>query len=82
MARIWIHAVVDGKVRLEHRVWSLLSFILRNFPDEMEQVNRQLFSEDWDGVIPDKPGWTALQDFVLLSTRQLCVRSWPTEGWG
>ena len=54
MARVGIHTVMDGKVRSGHRNWSLLPFVSWNFPDEMKQVNRRLFPEDWARLIPDE----------------------------
>ena len=57
MARVGIDTVMKGKVRPEHRAWSLLPFVLWNFPDEMKQVNRRLFPDDWDRLIPDKLDW-------------------------
>jgi hypothetical protein len=55
IGRTGIALPISKKAAAESRVWSLLPFLSRYFPDEMQKVNWLLFEQDWDSMTPAPP---------------------------
>ena len=55
IARTGIALPISKKDAAESRSWSLLAFLSRHFPDEVQKVNWLLFEQDWESMTPVPP---------------------------
>ena len=58
IAQLNIYQVMSKKTAGDQRMWSLLPFIMGEFKEQMISVNRYLFADDWERLIPQMPDGT------------------------
>lgn len=61
IAKLDISVVMSGKTTGNERVWSLLPFIMSKFKEDVQAVERFLFVDDWERLMPEMPDGTTFE---------------------
>ena len=62
VAQLGIFQVMNKKTSGDQRRWSFQPFLSSEFKEQMKNVNRYLFEDEWETLIPQMPDGTAFQD--------------------
>ena len=62
VAQLGVFHVMNKKTSGDQRHWSFLPFVLSEFKEQMKNVNRYLFEDEWETLIPQMHDGTAFSD--------------------
>jgi hypothetical protein len=67
IAQLDIFSVMSKKTAIDQRIWSLLPFVTNDFKEQMKNVKRFLFVDDWAKLMPEMPDGTTFDSIVAKS---------------